>query len=113
MPVAAIGDPLIDFITCQHAVTELHQTKKEDINRFKEKFSHGYNQGTFLQKYLARNDISIFEIARVDSGEYNNNVLTNRDFLGEFLEALIGAIYLDGGQTHADTVIKKILPITG
>ncbi|MHA1420083.1 MAG: ribonuclease III domain-containing protein [Candidatus Heimdallarchaeaceae archaeon] len=110
--LAAIGDPFIHLITCHYAVEHHKLNKTEHIKIFKERFAMRFLQGKYLELFLTMNNLHLHNIVRIDSGEYNNNVLNNPEFIGEFLEALIGAIFLESGFLQAELVTKRILPIT-
>lgn len=82
-------------------------------------YPHGLDEGQMSQVRAtvvsknslaeAARDLRVGEVLRVGQGERISGGCDNPSLLADALEALIGAVYLDGGLMSAELVVKSLL----
>ena len=99
--LAVLGDAVIEIVTIQNII-DSGVTDKGEITRQK---TTKVNMSV-LRK-LAE-DISLPDFVRWGKGEINMQIWTVGRASAECFEALIGAVYSDGGISAARTVLKNL-----
>lgn len=97
-----LGDSVLDLVVSEHLL-QLHPRAPEgDLSRMRSRLVRGDSL-----KEVATN-LGLGEYVRLGSGERKSGGRRRASILGDALEALIGAIYLDGGFDDCRRVILEL-----
>jgi ribonuclease-3 len=99
-----LGDAVLELLTREHLYKKFPKLSEGDLNEIKIKFT---NQNTLFD---VGKDLQIGTFLLMDKGEVLTGGRARPSNIAGCLEALIGAIYLDGGLKNARAfVVKHIL----
>ncbi len=96
-----LGDAVLELVTREHLYKKFPRLSEGDLNDMKIKFT---NQDTL---YEVGKDLDIGAFMIMDKGEDATGGRARSSNIAGCLEALIGAIYLDGGLKKASNFITK------
>ena len=90
-----LGDGLLNFVIGEAAYTQWHKAPEGDLSRLR--------ASLVCEDSLARiaKGLHISDCLRMGGGEFKSGGYRRESILADALEALIGAIYLDGGFAAA------------
>lgn len=90
-----LGDGLLNFVIGEAAYTQWHRAPEGDLSRLR--------ASLVCEDSLARiaKNLALSELMRMGGGELKSGGYRRESILADALEALIGAIYLDGGFAAA------------
>lgn len=97
-----LGDSLLNFVIAEQLYRRVGQATEGDLSRLRASLVKG---GTLAA--LARS-AGIGDQLRLGSGELKSGGFRRESILADALEALIGAILLDGGVRPASEAIRRI-----
>ena len=98
-----LGDSVLDLVVAEHLL-ELHPKAPEgDLSRMRSRLVRGES----LKDMASRLDLG--QYVRLGSGERKSGGRRRASILGDALEALLGAIYLDGGYERCKNVILQLI----
>jgi ribonuclease-3 len=98
-----LGDSVLDLVVAEHLI-QLHPKAPEgDLSRMRSRLVRGES----LKEIAARLDLGQF--VRLGSGERKSGGRRRASILGDALEALMGAVYLDGGFEACRKVILDLI----
>lgn len=95
------GDSIINFLIAEHLYEKFPKAKEGDLSCMRASFVRGDTLA------LIAKELDLGEYLRLGPGEYRSGGQRRASILADSLEALIAAIYLDGGL---DKVRQTILP---
>jgi ribonuclease-3 len=96
-----LGDAVLELLTREHLYKRFPKLNEGDLNEMKIKFT---NQDTL---YEVGKDLQVGTFLLMDKGEDLTGGRTRPSNIAGCLEALIGAIYLDGGLKNARKFISQ------
>jgi len=90
-----LGDGLLNFVIGEAAYTQWHKAPEGDLSRLR--------ASLVCEDSLARiaKRLNLSDCLRMGSGEFKSGGYRRESILADTLEAIIGAIYLDGGFAPA------------
>jgi len=97
-----LGDSLLGFIVAETLFTLNPQASEGELSRMR---SALVNKNALA---AAARSLGIGEYLQLGTGEANSGGSERDSILADTVEALIAAIYLDGGIDHCATFVKKI-----
>lgn len=95
-----LGDAIISHVVSAHLYTSYPSDSEGELT---------LRRSTFVSKsFLARvgEDLGLQHFLQVDSGVKLSNAKVRRNLVGDAVESLLGAIYLDGGMAAAEQFVK-------
>jgi len=98
-----LGDAVLSFIVTRHLYQEFPVDSEGDLSKMKSKIVSGEN----LANLAAEFDLGSFLI--LSASEEKSGGRKKASILEDSFEALIGAIYLDGGIEQAENFIRKFV----
>ncbi len=105
-PLAQFGDPIVKLFLVEYGWKANIRTPAQ-LTRFKEKLECRTALSIFFDWFLDEYNIEPEALLRLNKGEILQKQY--KSILGEFLEAVIGAVYLDGGCKEALRVTEYLL----
>lgn len=97
-----LGDAVLDCVVARLVFREFGAADEGDLSRFRASLV----SGEALARLAA--EIGLGEHLRLGSGELKSGGFRRKSILADTLEALFGAIYLDGGFAAAEEVIERL-----
>ena len=98
-----LGDALLSFVVAELLYGEFAAATEGDLSRYRASLVNGEALADLAE------DLGIGELLLLGSGELKSGGFRRRSILADALEALLGAIYLDGGFEAARAVIERLL----
>lgn len=97
-----LGDAVLNCVVAKLVFTEFGAADEGDLSRFRASLVSGESLAVIAQ------EIRLGEHLRLGSGELKSGGFRRKSILADALEALFGAIYLDGGFEAAEGVIERL-----
>ncbi len=97
-----LGDAILNFVIAEALYLKLPSAREGDLSRLRASLV----KGTTLAE-IARG-IGVGDRLRLGSGELKSGGYRRESILGDALEAIVGAIYLDGGMAAASRAIQDL-----
>lgn len=107
--MAVLGDAVLNVITVEFAIRKRTLTEKGDITAFKNAHVKERTLSKAMKNIINDTHIPTGLATFADTGELTQDHISHSRFLAEAFEALIGAIYLDGGMKNASKIVEKQL----
>jgi ribonuclease III len=98
-----LGDAVLSLIVAQHLYRSVPQASEGDLSRLRARLVSREP----LAEVAA--EIGLGEVLQLGSGELKSGGFRRQSILSDALEALCGALFLDGGLQAAERVILKLL----
>ena len=98
-----LGDALLGFVVAEVLYSKFYRASEVQLSRFRAAL---VKKETLAA--LAR-DVSLGDFLLLGSGELKSGGFRRDSILADAMEAVIGAIYLDGGIENARSLIKRCL----
>lgn len=98
-----LGDAILGFVVADMLYTHFDQSPEGQLSRFRASL---VKKETLAQ--LAR-DFSLGDYLSLGSGELKSGGFRRDSILADAMEAILGAIYLDGGLAEARALIERSL----
>ncbi|MEG2274618.1 MAG: ribonuclease III domain-containing protein, partial [Clostridia bacterium] len=89
-----LGDSLIGFVVADRLVADFPTKQEGDLTRMRQRLVEGKNLASLSRKLGFESCVSVIK-----------NVAVSDDILEDVFEALVAAIYLDGGFEKAKTFV--------
>ncbi|MEM0965164.1 MAG: ribonuclease III [Verrucomicrobiota bacterium] len=102
-----LGDAVLQLVVSQHLFEENPEADEGDLTRMRASLVCGSSLAAIAQS------IGLSEYLLVSRSAKNSRVQQNEAAIEDAIEALIGAIFLDGGFDAVIPVITKIFPTSG
>lgn len=87
-----LGDALLNFVIAEKLFNEYSGYREGDLSRLRANLVNGEVLATLAK------ELGVGEQVRMGTGELNSGGLERKSTLADAMEAIIGAIYLDGGM---------------
>lgn len=97
-----LGDSVLSLSIASQLFQSLPQASEGDLSRIR---SHLVREGTLHQLAL---ELGLNKALRLGEGELRSGGSERASILADALEAIIGAIYLDGGFAMADAFVQRV-----
>ncbi len=97
-----LGDAVLNCVVAKLVFSEFGAADEGDLSRFRASLVSGDALAVIAQ------EIRLGEHLRLGSGELKSGGFRRKSILADGLEALFGAIYLDGGFAAAERVIERL-----
>lgn len=97
-----LGDAVLNCVVARLVFGEFGAADEGDLSRFRASLVSGEALAVIAT------EISLGDYVRLGSGELKSGGFRRKSILADTLEALFGAIYLDGGFTAASHVIERL-----
>jgi len=97
-----LGDAVLNCVVAKLVFTEFGAADEGDLSRFRASLVSGEALAVIAS------EINLGERVRLGSGELKSGGFRRKSILADTLEALFGAIYLDGGFAAAAHVIERL-----
>ena len=97
-----LGDAVLNCVVAKLVFSEFAAADEGDLSRFRASLVSGETLAVIAQ------EIHLGEQLRLGSGELKSGGFRRKSILADALEALFGAIYLDGGFEAAAHVIERL-----
>lgn len=98
-----LGDAVLNCVVGALVFREFANATEGDLSRFRASLVNGEALAGIAS------EIALGEQLRLGSGELKSGGFRRKSILADTLEALFGAIYLDGGFTAAQQVIERLM----
>ncbi len=98
-----LGDAVLGFVIADHLYHQLHQIREGQLTRMR---SHLVRGDTLAG--IARH-LELGTVLRLGQGEHRSGGAARTSILSDTIEAIIAAVYLDGGLTAARDLIHRLL----
>lgn len=98
-----LGDAVLNCVVAKLVFQEFGSADEGDLSRFRASLVSGEALAVLAQ------EIQLGDHLRLGSGELKSGGFRRKSILADTLEALFGAIYLDGGFAAAERVIERLL----
>ena len=98
-----LGDAILGFEVADYLYGRAADADEGQLSRMR---AHLVNRGTLAG--IAR-ELELGEILRLGAGELRSGGQTRDSLLSDALEAIIAAVYLDGGIDEARSLIRRLL----
>ncbi len=98
-----LGDAVLGFIIADHLYHQLHQIREGQLTRMR---SHLVRGDTLAE--IARH-LKLGTALRLGQGERHSGGAARTSILSDTVEAIIAAVYLDGGLTAARDLVHRLL----
>jgi ribonuclease-3 len=103
-----LGDSILGFVVAEYLYSEYPDMTEGEMTRFRAEL---VCEGSLAQ---AASEFGLGEYILLGKGEKNNGGSTRPSIISDAFEAVLAAIYLDGGEKHARRHIERyILKKTG
>ncbi len=107
--LANLGDAIIDAIVVEWGIIKLGYEEKGVLDSLRQRLCNEeslYRKMLLIvAKHIISVDITFHDCFRVGRGERKERHYTGERYLAETLEAIVGAIHIDGGFESAKTVV--------
>jgi ribonuclease-3 len=97
-----LGDAVLNCVIAKLVFSEFAAADEGDLSRFRASLVSGEALAIIAQ------ELSLGDQLRLGSGELKSGGFRRKSILADTLEALFGAIYLDGGFAAAQRVIERL-----
>src|SRR6185437_14561747 len=97
-----LGDAVLNLIVAHHLFAAFPQASEGDLSRLRARVVSGEP----LAQVAA--SLGLGEALQLGSGELKTGGFRRRSILADALEAIFGALYLDGGLAAAEAVIERL-----
>jgi ribonuclease-3 len=97
-----LGDAVLNCVVAMLVFREFGAATEGDLSRFRSSLVSGESLAVIAA------EIGLGEHLRMGSGELKSGGFRRKSILADGLEALFGAIYLDGGYDSAQKVIEHV-----
>ncbi|HEY8538749.1 MAG TPA: ribonuclease III [Steroidobacteraceae bacterium] len=97
-----LGDAVLNCVVAKLVFSEFGAADEGDLSRFRASLVSGDALAVIAQ------EINLGDQLRLGSGELKSGGFRRKSILADALEALFGAIYLDGGFEAAEQVIERL-----
>ncbi len=97
-----LGDAVLNCVVAQLVFREFGAATEGDLSRFRASLVSGEALAVVAQ------EVQLGDQLRLGSGELKSGGFRRKSILADTLEALFGAIYLDGGFDAAERVIERL-----
>jgi ribonuclease III len=97
-----LGDAVLNCVVAKLVFSEFGAADEGDLSRFRASLVSGEALAVIAQ------ELSLGDQLRLGSGELKSGGFRRKSILADTLEALFGAIYLDGGFAAAERVIERL-----
>jgi ribonuclease-3 len=97
-----LGDAVLNCVVAKLVFSEFGAADEGDLSRFRASLVSGEALAVIAQ------EIHLGDQLRLGSGELKSGGFRRKSILADALEALFGAIYLDGGFAAAERVIERV-----
>jgi ribonuclease-3 len=97
-----LGDAVLNCVVAKLLFSEFGAANEGDLSRFRASLVSGEALAVIAQ------DLKLGDQLRLGSGELKSGGFRRKSILADALEALFGAIYLDGGFAAAERVIERL-----
>jgi len=97
-----LGDAILNCVVAQLVFREFASATEGDLSRFRASLVSGESLAVIAA------EIDLGSQLRLGSGELKSGGFRRKSILADALEALFGAIYLDGGFGAAEQVIERL-----
>jgi ribonuclease-3 len=97
-----LGDAVLNCVIAKLVFSEFGAADEGDLSRFRASLVSGEALAVIAQ------EIQLGDQLRLGSGELKSGGFRRKSILADTLEALFGAIYLDGGFAAAERVIERL-----
>lgn len=98
-----LGDAVLNCVAAVLVFREFATADEGELSRFRASLVSGETLAAIAA------DIGLGSQVRLGSGELKSGGFRRKSILADALEALFGAIYLDGGYAAATTVVERLL----
>ncbi len=98
-----LGDAVLNCVAAMMVYREFGAADEGELSRFRASLVSGET----LAEIAA--EIGLGAQLRLGSGELKSGGFRRKSILADTLEALLGAVYLDGGYASATTVVERLL----
>ncbi len=98
-----LGDAVLNCVVAKLVFSEFGAADEGDLSRFRASLVSGEALAVVAQ------EIELGDQLRLGSGELKSGGFRRKSILADTLEALFGAIYLDGGFPAAERVIERLI----
>jgi len=98
-----LGDAVLNCVAAVLVFREFAGADEGELSRFRASLVSGETLAAIAA------DIDLGSHVRLGSGELKSGGFRRKSILADALEALFGAIYLDGGYAAATTVVERLL----
>ena len=98
-----LGDALLTFVVAELLFSEFAAATEGDLSRYRASLVSGEALADLAE------GLGIGEQLLLGSGELKSGGFRRRSILADALEALLGAIYVDGGFEPARAVVERLL----
>jgi len=100
-----LGDAVLNFAVAVQLFREYPDADEGDLSRYRAALVSGSSLATVAI------GLALGEQLRLGSGELKSGGFRRSSILADSLEALFGAVYLDGGITAASAVIERLFAV--
>jgi ribonuclease-3 len=97
-----LGDAVLNFVVAKLVFDEFADADEGDLSRFRASLVSGETLAVIAA------EIDLGSQLRLGSGELKSGGFRRKSILADALEALFGAVYLDGGFDAAARVIERL-----
>ncbi|MBI3561352.1 MAG: ribonuclease III [Gammaproteobacteria bacterium] len=97
-----LGDAVLNLVIGNDLFLRFPQADEGELSRLRAQLVKGDTLGKIAV------ELHLGEVLRLGSGELKSGGFRRQSILADAVEAIIGAIYLDGGLTAAQEFIKRI-----
>jgi ribonuclease-3 len=97
-----LGDAVLNCVTASMLYRSFTSADEGDLSRYRATLVSGESLATIAAQ------INIGERLRLGAGELKSGGFRRKSILADTLEALLGAVYLDGGFADATAVIERM-----
>lgn len=97
-----LGDAILNCVVAKLVFREFGAADEGDLSRFRASLVSGEALAVIAA------EISLGDQVRLGSGELKSGGFRRKSILADTLEAVFGAIYLDGGFVAAEAVIERL-----
>ncbi|MEL6711347.1 MAG: ribonuclease III [Pseudomonadota bacterium] len=98
-----LGDAVLGFVVADHLYHQMHQIREGQLTRMR---SHLVRGDTLAE--IARR-LELGTVLSLGQGERHSGGAERTSILSDAVEAIIAAVYLDGGLTAAHDLIHRLL----
>jgi len=98
-----LGDAVLNCVVASLVFREFAAASEGDLSRFRASLVNGETLAAIAA------EIALGDQLRLGSGELKSGGFRRKSILADTLEALFGAIYLDGGFAAATAVIERVM----
>lgn len=97
-----LGDAVLSFLVAEHLYAEFPDLSEGDLSRYRSSLVSGESLADVAEA------LALGERLRLGAGELRSGGFRRRSILADAFEALLGAVYLDGGLEAARTVVGRL-----